>query len=250
MNFQRIPQAERARPTPAASNNQAQVLDQKIGDVTGDRVPDLVYLVGVKQPGSPFIQQITLHILDGSTKQTSAVALTQNSGYHPTLQLADFTGNGVQDILIVIDSGGSGAFIYSYIFSYLDNQPSALFDSDAYNQVHKYTVNYLDHFKVRAASLTPQSTYIIDLTYKGRQYLSEIYTSNGKLKEPIQGDVNALSGLYPIDFDRDGQYELMALQRITGRYNADGLGYFMNVLKWNGTRFDVNQQSVWITGTG
>ncbi|WP_010274210.1 hypothetical protein [Paenibacillus senegalensis] len=233
---------------PAAASSHEQILDQKIGDVTGDGVPDLVYLTGKKQADSPYIQQITLHVTDGQTRQTTAVALPQNSGYHPTLQLTDVTGNRIQDILIVIDSGGSGAFIFSYVYSYLNNRPQALFDSDAYNQHHKYNVTYLDGFRVRAVSHQPQASYIIDLTYKGRDYLSEIYTSSGKLKQPIQGDVNALSGLYPIDFDRDGQSELMALQRITGRYNADGLGYFMNVLKWNRDRFDVSQQWVWISG--
>lgn len=233
---------------PSMTSNQELILDQKAGDVTGDGVPDLVYLTGKKQPDSPYIRQITLHVTDGQTRQTTAVVLPQNSGYNPTIQLIDVNGDRVQDILIVIDSGGSGAFIYSYVYSYLNNQPQALFDSDSYNQYHKYSVQYLDGFRARATSFQPQATYIIDLTYKGRDYLSEIYTSSGQLKQPIQGDVNPLSGLYPVDFDRDGQFELMALQRITGRYNADGLGYFMNVLKWNRDRFDVSQQSVWIYG--
>ncbi|MGZ9583156.1 VCBS repeat-containing protein [Paenibacillus marinisediminis] len=226
------------------------VVDQKLGDVNGDRIPDLVYLVGDHEPGSPFIQHITLHIQDGRTRVTHAYPLKQNSGYNPTVQLVDFTGNGVDDILIVIDSGGSGATTYSYIFSYMNNQLQQLFDYEAYNQAHQYAVNFMDGFKVNATSLNPQSTYIIDLTYKGQQYLSEIYDSNGKLKEPIQGDVNPLSGVYPIDLERDRKYELMALQRITGRYNADGLGYFMNILKWNGSSFAPYLQWVWISGTG
>lgn len=35
----------------------------------------------------------------------------------------------------------------------------------------------------------------------------------------IEGWVNPLSGLYPIDFDRDGTYELEAHQTIAGRYS-------------------------------
>jgi len=227
-----------------------QVIEQKIGDVNGDRVPDLVYLVGEQLPGTPFIQHITLAIQDGRTGVTQSYPLPSNSGYHPTIQLVDFTGNGVNDILIIIVSGGSGAITYSYVYSYLNDQLQLMFDYEAYNASHLYSVNYMDFFKVSAVSLNPQSTYILDITYKGEAYLSEIYDSNGKLKAPIQGDVNPLSGLYPIDFERDGQYELMALQRITGRYNADGLGYFMNALKWSGSRFVPYQQWVWITGTG
>ncbi|MEK3731857.1 MULTISPECIES: FG-GAP-like repeat-containing protein [Paenibacillus] len=225
------------------------VLDQKLGDVNGDRILDLVYLTGDSQADSPFYENITLHIRDGRTGRISTIPLKQNSGYNPTIQLADYTGDGASDILIVIDSGGSGGFIYAYVFSYLNNQPRLLFDYELYNQAHAYSINYEDGYKVRATSATPASTYIIDLTYKGEAYLSEIYTPDGKLKEPIQGDVNPLGGLYPVDFDRDGRYELMALQRITGRYNADGLGYFMNELNWNGSHFYPSQQWVWITGS-
>lgn len=225
------------------------VLDQKLGDVNGDRIPDLVYLTGSRSPDSPYIQNIALHIRDGRTHQDSTLPLKQNSGYNPTIQLADCTGDGANDIIVVIDSGGSGGFIYAYVYAYLNNQPFLLFDYELYNHAHVYSVNYEDNYRVRATSYTPASTYIIDLTYKGQPYLSEIYNPDGKLKQPIQGDVNPLGGLYPVDFDRNGQYELMALQRITGRYNADGLGYFMNELKWNGTQFYPNQQWVWITGT-
>lgn len=225
------------------------VLDQQIGDVNGDRVPDLVYLVGIQEAGSPFTQQITLYIQDGKTRTTHAYSLKNNAGYNPTLQLVDFTGNGVDNILIVIDTGGSGATTYSYVFSYLNNQLLLMFNDESYNAAHHYKINYMDYYKVSAVSLTPSSSYIIDITYKGQAYLSEIYNPDGRLKAPIQGDVNPISGIYPIDFERDGQYELMALQRITGRYNADGLGYFMNALKWNGSSFYPYQQWVWITGS-
>ncbi|GIP34194.1 VCBS repeat-containing protein [Paenibacillus sp. J2TS4] len=224
------------------------IVDRKIGDVNGDHVPDMVYLVGSKSPGSPFIQHITLLIQDGRTRRSRLIPLPQNAGYNPTVSLKDFTGDRVDDILIRIDSGGSGAFTFDYVFSYVNNQPRKLFDAMEYNEQHKYTVHYLDGYKAQVKSQTPMRTYIIDLTYKGRQYLSEIYDANGKLKEPIQGDVNPLSGLEPVDFERDGQFELMALQRITGRYNADGLGYVMNILKWNGARFTPSQQWVWIMG--
>ncbi|WP_260982140.1 VCBS repeat-containing protein [Paenibacillus sp. 32O-W] len=235
----------RPEPDPTAA---MRILDQKVGDVNGDHVPDRIFLAGGKSPDSPFIRHITLLIQDGRTGRSRPIPLQQNAGYNPTLALADFTGDGVEDILIRIDSGGSGAFTYDYVFSYVNNQPRKLFDAMEYNEQYKYDVQYLDGYKAQVRSLTPQRTYIIDLTYKGREYLSEIYDANGKLKEPIRGDVNPLSGLYPIDMERDGQNELMALQRITGRYNADGLGYVMNILKWEGSRFVPSQQWVWITG--
>jgi hypothetical protein len=90
--------------------------------------------------------------------------------------------------------------------------------------------------------------YVLDLTYKGREYLTEIYNKNGVLNAPIEGWVNPLSGLYPVDFNRDGTYELEAYQRIAGRYNADSLGFVQTVLKWNGRTFSVDRQNASIFG--
>ncbi len=84
--------------------------------------------------------------------------------------------------------------------------------------------------------------------YKGQDYLAEIYHKDGTLKQPIEGWVDPISGLYPIDFDRDGTYEILAFQAIAGRYHADGLGYIENVLKWNGQQFVVERQTAAIYG--
>lgn len=218
------------------------------GDVNGDNVTDNVYLTGTRTPTSPFVQNITLLIQDGRTGVTTAVPLKENSGYDPTLILNDFTGDGVKDIQIGIASGGSGGTMYYYIYSFINNIPRLMFDFNLYNQLFKYDVSYKDDYKVEFLSKLNNQRYIIDLSYKGIEYLNEIYDKNGKLKEPIEGFVNPISGLYPIDFDSNGVYELLAYQKIAGRYNADAIGYVQNTLKWKGTVFMLNNQNVAIFG--
>jgi hypothetical protein len=218
------------------------------GDVTGDRIPDNVYLTGTKTPDSPFIQNITLVVQDGRTGETRSVKLSENAGYNPTLFLGDFTGNGVDDILIRIDSGGSGAFTYDYVYSFVNNNPQLLFDFNAYNEQFQYNVNYQDNYKVKVVSKSNNLTYLIDISLRDPDYLSEIYNANGKLKSPIEGFVNPLSGLYPVDFDSNGVYELLAYQKIAGRYNADALGYVLNTLAWKNDRFVLQNQNVAIGG--
>ncbi|WP_226537054.1 VCBS repeat-containing protein [Fictibacillus halophilus] len=218
------------------------------GDVTGDKVPDNVYLTGIRTPDSPFIQNITLVIQDGKTGAYQSVTLSENAGYNPTLFLGDFTGNGVDDILIRIDSGGSGAFTYDYVYSFINNNPQLLFDFNAYNEQFQYDVNYQDNYKVKVFSKINNLTYLIDISLRDPEYLSEIYDANGKLKSPIEGFVNPLSGLYPVDFDSNGVYELMAYQKIAGRYNADALGYVVNTLAWKENRFNLQNQNVAISG--
>lgn len=224
------------------------VIQVRHGDVTGDQVANLVYLTAVQTPDSPFLQQITLVIQDRRTADAYRVALPENSGYNPTVFLGDFTGNKVKDILVVIDTGGSGGMIYAYVFSFINGRFYTIFDVALFNQKKKYTVRYENDYKAEVTSSQPNKRYVLDLTTKGADYLAEIYNTDGTLKQPIEGWVSPLSGLYPIDFDRNGVYELTAWQSIAGRYNADRLGYVQNVLQWNGRSFETIEQYVSILG--
>jgi hypothetical protein len=219
------------------------------GDVTGDGVTDHVYLTGIKTPDSPFTQNITLHVKDGRTGVLTSIPLHENVGYNPSLFLGDFTGNGVADILISIATGGSGGIMYYYVVSFVDNKAKLLFDFNVYNDRYQYDVTYQDNYKVEVVSKVNNKKYIIDISTKGAEYLNEIYDENGKLKSPITGFVNPLSGLYPVDFDSNKVYELLAYQKIAGRYNADSLGYILNTLGWKDNRFVLQNQYIAIFGS-
>jgi hypothetical protein len=219
------------------------------GDVNGDGIPDNTYLTGIKTPDSPFIQNITLVIKDGRTGKFTSIRLSENAGYNPRLFLGDFTGDGIDDMLVSIDSGGSGAIMYHYIYSFIDDVPEELFDFNLYNEKYRYNVTYMDDYKVEVISRKNNQKYIIDISNRDNEYLNEIYDMNGKLKKPVSGFVNPLSGLYPVDFNADNVYELLAYQKIAGRYNADSLGYILNTLKWKDNRFILDNQGVEIFGS-
>lgn len=219
------------------------------GDVNGDGIPDNVYLTGTRSTDSPFTENITLIIQDGRTGRFFMVPLSENSGYNPSLLLEDFTGEGAADILISIATGGSGGIMYYYIYSFINNTVKLIFDFNVYNEYYKYDVTYKDNYKVELASKENSQRYIIDISNKGDEYLNEIYDENGRLKNSISGFVNPLSGLYPVDFDSNGVYELLAYEKIAGRYNADGLGYVLNTLKWRNSVFVLDNQNVAIWGT-
>jgi hypothetical protein len=224
--------------------NSPSIVTVKRGDIDGDGIKDNVYLSAYKTPDSPFWKDITLVVQNGRTHHYDHIYFKNNSGYNPTLFLGDLTGNKGEDILVVIDTGGSGGTVYAYIFSYINGQIRQIFDSDAFNDSYKYDVTYENQYKAKVISYHLREKYILDLTYKGKEYLSEIYNPQGILKAPINGWVNPLSGLYPIDFNRDNRYELEVYQMIAGRYNADSLGYVQTVLKWNGQEFGPDRQTV------
>lgn len=228
----------------------AQIIDFKQGDVNGDGIKDNVFLIGNKPFGdeSPFVDNITLIIQCGRTHKFTRVRLENNAGYNPTIFLGSFTKDKVDQILITIDTGGSGGTIYSYVYSFLNNDLKKMFDSDRFNEDYEYSVIYRDNYRVDVISKTLDYRYTLDIQYKGKEYLSEIYDKNGKLKEPIEGFVRPLGGLYPIDFERDGILELYAFQGVSGRYGADGLGFVETVLKWDGRAFKAERQYVSIFG--
>ncbi|PYG88217.1 hypothetical protein LY28_01557 [Ruminiclostridium sufflavum DSM 19573] len=232
------------------SNENNNIVASAFGDVNGDNIPDYVYLTGIRTHDSSFIQDITLNIKDGKTGIRQGFKLASNAGYSPALTLKDFTGDKVKDILISIASGGSGGIMFYYIFSDIDNQIRMIFDYEEYNNRYSYKVSFEDFYRVCVKNIELKTKFIIDITYKGCEYLNEIYEPNGELKAPIEGWVDPLSGLFPIDFDGNGIYELLGYQGISGRYHADSLGYLQSVLKWNGRKFYLMEQYIAIFGSG
>ncbi len=224
------------------------VFDFVVGDVTGDEIPDKIYLTGRKTPNSPYVVDITLMIKDGRTGLRTSIPLVENAGYNPTLYLEDFTGNGVKNILVSIASGGSGGIMFYYIFSLVQNIPRILFDFNVYNEQYQYRVTYLDDYKVQVISEYDNIEYSIDISSRGADYLNEIYEESGKLITPIEGFVDPLGGLYPVDYDANKIYSLLAIQKISGRYHADTLGFVQNVLKWDKNKFVLDNQFVAIIG--
>ncbi|MBN8210670.1 VCBS repeat-containing protein [Bacillus sp. NTK071] len=232
------------------NRNDRIILDQKVGDVTGDGVPDIVVLTGTKPFGSdtPFVDQVVLMITNGATGIEVSFALPGSSGYNPTLYLGEFTGNKVNEILVRSNSGGSGGITYDFLYSYLNQSLRLLFDQESFYNAFSYAVNYLHDYQAKVENKTLQQTYIVSLLYKGKEYLSEIYNEDGTLKVPIRGDVLPPGGVYPIDLQRDGVDELLIYQRVIGRYNADGLGFLSTPIQWKENRFVPMYQALCIFG--
>lgn len=227
------------------------LIDMKQGDVTGDGIIDNVYLYGNKPEGTGiFADNITLVIQDGRSNQITTVNLQNNAGYNARLFLGDFSKDNILDILVSIDSGGSGGYGIFYIYSFRNNIPRQMFDVEKYNQDYKFNVNYEDLYKVSVGSPPLDVLFTIDISNKGYDYLSQYYYENGKLKQPIKGEALALGALYPIvTNEKSMSYDLLAFQRIIGTSNSDTLGYVENLLTWNGTQFTSSRLSTAILST-
>ncbi|WP_461205342.1 VCBS repeat-containing protein [Clostridium sp. DL1XJH146] len=226
------------------------ILDFKYGDVTGDGIYDNVYLVGEKNfgEGSNFTENINLVIINGADYTLTSIPFKSNAGYDPRLFLGQFTGSGVDEILISIFSGGSGGMSFYYIFSFIDGKVRKIFDYEKFDDEYNYNVIYQNCYKVEVANGTIDKKYIIDIKYKGKEYLDEIYDKDGMLKKPLNGYVVPISGLYPVDYNGDEIHELLTYRRIIGKYNADSLGIINNALQWTDDKFSSFFEQVSIYG--
>lgn len=228
------------QPVPQKVIDNYEILDFKKGDVTGDGVPDNVYLLGKGVKGSPnFKEDIRVLVEDGKTKKTYYMDMKSNAGYEANLFLADFTGDGKEDILVSIASGGSGGFYFYYMFTFRNGNFVKIFDYEDFSQNQKYEAIYRNNYRVEIISEDGKERYSIDISHRNREYLDQFYDKNGNLIKPEKGDVSGLNTLFPIypTFGLKSKFGLLTLQRITGTYSADGLGYLQTYVNYEDDMF-------------
>ncbi|MTV48284.1 VCBS repeat-containing protein [Heliobacillus mobilis] len=228
----------------AASKGPQTMIVKKWADVNGDHIADLVSLVGTSAGDrSGAFSKITLVIEDGLTKATYKYPLPFKNGYTPMLFLGDFNKDLISDILVNISTGGSGGLFWNALYSFRYNQLTSLFDIEKFNQGLQLQVIYREDYRVVVASSDRTQTVTLDVSNR-KEYYTDIYSPNGKLRKPVNGQVLPLEIINPIDLNRDGTFSLLANQRIIGIANADTLGYVQSTWDWYGTSFRLRNYSV------
>ncbi len=218
-------------------------LDFKLGDVTGDGYVDRVYLIGEKTSKQDlFSDNISIVIHDGRTNQLIRIQMKYAAGYNAKLFLGNFTSKKKFDMLVKIDTGGSGGYILSYLYSLNNGTINLLLDSESFERISLYDVTFLDDFNVEILSETGDVSFILSLLDRKDTYIkTDIYAEDGKLLKPTEGAVLALAAAYPIIDDYHGLFKLLTYQRIIGTDITDDLGAIESYLTWNGEYMEVER---------
>jgi hypothetical protein len=220
------------------------IIDTKIADVNGDKIPDTIYLVGEKKD-FPFYQNIKVVVQDGKTLCRYEIPLfpEYSMAYNPWLFVGDFISSGASDIMVNLPVGGSGGLTYYYILSFMNNKAEYLLEPDSFierSQGLKFEVVYRDDYRVEVRSKKLDQSYMLDVSDRKETYEETLYHINGKLIKPIEGFIIDLPLLTPIRFDGREPYKLQAQQQIAGTSRADGLGYIVTYWKY------VSQEKTWV----
>jgi hypothetical protein len=223
------------------------LIDEKMGDVNGDGIPDKVSLYGDTMQNSDFISNIIIDVKYGQS-ETGADIITEVSGYRPTIFLGDFTKDGTDDILfhfVTKDwkfAAGINTFGKYPFFG--------VFDSDRYNGKYQYLAEFIDFYKVSIGNVAENLLFYLDISHKGYDYLSSYYDEKGELMMPVSAKVSGLEALIPvIGSEQDNYYDLLAIQRVIGNNKDDTLGYIVNWLSFQGKEFESLQMQVAAPGT-
>ena len=209
-----------------------EVINFAQADVTGDGIPDNIYLVGNRpRPEMPgYFEDVGLRVV--SDGRVYEIDFPYGNGYGPVLFVGDLTHDGIADILVNIFASGGGGFLTSYAYTFVNDQPSLLVDSKTFNDLQRGTVIYQDNYRVRIETLRPPRVYTIDISDRGPEYLNQIYNPDGTLIRPTEGTLLGLITLHTVDFDVNGEYNLSAVQRAIGLSNLDTLGLLETYFAW------------------
>lgn len=208
------------------SNNQV-VFDSKRADINGDGKIETVSLTGTVLKSGIVANNIKIIISNDVSRD---INLKVNKGYNPKLFLGDFTSDGLDDVFVSIESGNTGREGFFYIYSFALNNEQKIFDYENFNNKYKYDVIYDDNYIVHVLSLFSPLNYTINISNR-RDYLNTLYNKDGTLKRPTRGIVSPIIELRPIK--DNNHYNLEAIQRIVGYYNADTLGMIVTPLHFD-----------------
>lgn len=198
-------------------------------DVTGNQRPDVVALFGTKkEQGSPYYTSLSVVVQSAGAHQVMVIPVKEG-GYNPYIKLCDLNGDGVLDILVGAETGGSAGTSNYYIYTVNHERimsmptPQPIAASGA----------YLNHYKAQIKLGEKGKEIILDLRDRKELYDKEGIYKNGKLLKPTSVLINGFSKLEPTKSGTDTQCSLVGLQRISGIYNADTIGYVTSLWKWN-----------------
>jgi len=187
-------------------------------DVTGDGKMDDITIKGVPfEKGSLFLKEITMKI---KTSEGKSLKTNLEGGYEPTLTFKDMNHDGVKDVFIRVETGGSGGLSNYSLYSLKGSKLINLDVPETLTITSQFEEGYKAYIKIEDTG----KGYTFNLSDRKADYDRLGVFNNGKLNEPMELMVSPYSTLKPVKIN-DDQIGFKGVQRISGVANADTIGF-------------------------
>jgi hypothetical protein len=187
-------------------------------DVTGDGKADLVTIKGTPyEEGTLFLKDITLKV---KTSEGKSFKIELAEGYDPTINVNDLNHDGVKDLFISMQTGGSGNLSNYYLYTFKDSKKEDLSVPDSLAISSQYEDGYKASIKIDETG----KTYIFNLSDRKKNYDKLGLYNEGKLNEPMELMVFPFSTLKSVKLE-GAKLGLKGIQRFSGASNADTIGF-------------------------
>lgn len=223
-----VPNAAAARKIPPTT------LSVQYGKVL-ERGVQKIELTAVYENKGLYATQATISVSDTKTDELLfRFSPERDAGYSPAIALADFTGDGTEEIFFGADSGGSGGFGFYYLFSVMSGDVQILFDFETYPENFRRRTR--TDIKCRYPDETPRDN-ISSIFRGGTRTTSPPCTTKTGFSASRCGGRTAVNTVLPFFVNYGNRYNLLVMRRITGLYNADSFGYTQEFLRFDGKTF-------------
>ena len=202
-------------------------------DVTGDNINDKILLLAINIENTDDIKSsVKICVIDGATsKYVIKCPGYFDSGYNPKISFGDINKDGIKEILISINSGGSCSFSFQNILSFKNLVPSEVIDSKKFNRGLNYIVTLKDNYYYEVKNLELNKLYGLKL--KNPSKYPNAYDAKGTITSSVIGSY--IPGYYKaelVDVDKDGIVELVTYQKIIGFSNDNTIAIAEGFFKY------------------
>lgn len=222
-------------------NNYKIVLDTKRGNITSKTRTDIVTLYGIKQNSdSDFVEQVEFELY--TSYGNIIKQQIPDSGYNLQLFIGDFTGDGLEDIMVRGEFGGSGGYAIARIYMYTEGKLIEIFYQDMINEIASCKATYLIDNKIKIDCNESVTSYIGDFYENNHYYHDMIYTREGSIKPDQSPTISELNAAFPIQPTDQSFYDLLLMQRVVGVSNSDNLGVIQTWISLYDGKMEVRTQ--------
>jgi hypothetical protein len=154
------------------------------------------------------------------------------------LHFADFTDDGISDIFVTVETGGSGGTINAFAYSFKNGQIKNLHVPSGVPVTAQFINGYRAKIKIPG-----QAAVYLDVSARKAEYEKLGLYKDGVVNEATELMVDPFSSwkIIPLLNNKNG---LAGIQRVSGAYHADALVDIHSVWEYKDEKWQLIQASV------